>query len=378
MLNNNHPSAQELQLSIVVPVLNEAGGLSCLLENLSTQTGVVFEVVFVDGGSVDGTVKTAYDLAATVPFSCRVISSEKGRGKQLNAGFLNAAGEMVLFLHADSLFQDPRALANGVETLIEAWEEAGHHRIAGHFALRFRRKITEAHRGYFFYEFKARLNRFQCIHGDQGFLLSREFFQEIGPFDETFPLLEDTRLADKITREGRWILLPSEIWTSARRFESEGFFSRQVLNAFIMNFATLEYVQFFNEASSVYRSQDQTGKLDLLPYFRMIQGLLYRLGLRNSIGLLYRTGAYVRSHAWQLALVVDSWQSFSKGHSRSIPSTPFLLRFERIFDVFTDNPFGRGLSALLVTGWFYSTYFFLSVRNHFFPRGGADSASCNH
>jgi len=227
-----------LQLSIIIPLLNEAESLPALLDDLGRQEGIPFEVILVDGGSVDDTADLAAKRSAESPFPCRVLQSAKGRGRQLNAGAAAARGDLLLFLHADSAFADPQALQRGVAALAAAREARGHTRVAGHFALRFARSSDEPSFAYAYYQAKARLDRPECTHGDQGFLLHRDFFAAVGPFDETLPLLEDTRLAERIRREGEWLLLPAEIATSARRFESEGLYPRQALNAVIMNFAT--------------------------------------------------------------------------------------------------------------------------------------------
>jgi len=238
-----------------------------------------------------------------------------------------------------------------------------HDRVAGHFALKFRRHGQGPSKSYFFYEFKARLSRSQCIHGDQGFLMSRNFFQHIGPYDETFTLMEDTRLAEKIFRDGQWVLLPAEIGTSARRFESEGLFPRQVLNAFIMNFAFIDFMPFFQESPTIYRLQDKTSRLQLLPYFQLIHYLVGRMPWQDRLALWYRTGIYVRSHAWQIALLLDVRKAFRRNEELTFHNaTPILDGFDSIFDTLSDNPVGYFITSVLVVLWFYSFYGVLLIR----------------
>ena len=85
------------RLSIVVPALDEALHLGATLEALSSARARGAEVLVVDGGSSDGTVALAQPLAD------RVLRSPRGRAVQLNAGAAAARGQMLLFLHADSM-----------------------------------------------------------------------------------------------------------------------------------------------------------------------------------------------------------------------------------------------------------------------------------
>jgi hypothetical protein len=71
---------------------------------------------------------------------------------------------------------------------------------------------------------------------------------KLGGFDETLELLEDNRFAEAVRKEGGWLLLPAEIVTSARRFETEGLAERQTLNALLMNFAAIGWDAFFRLA----------------------------------------------------------------------------------------------------------------------------------
>ena len=342
-------------LSIIVPVLNEAETLPALFATLAVQSDLLFEIILSDGGSIDGTVEQARQLAKESPFACTVVSGESGRGRQLNTGAAVAQGETLLFLHADSSFTDPRALYKGVVALEEAISARANDQVAGHFALRFLRCDDTPSLAYTYYEYKARLDRSGCTHGDQGFLLRRTFFQSVGPFDEALPLLEDTRLAEKIRQAGTWILLPAEIWTSARRFEIEGLYERQLLNALLMNIAAIGWEAFFRAAPGIYRRQDRTQRLQLLPFLAKIQELLRLLPWRERFRLWYRTGCYVRGNAWQLALAWEVRRQFRQGVALSEMTTPCLHVFDRCFDRLTDHPPGRLASMILVWSWFHLT-----------------------
>ena len=83
-------------ISIVIPVLNEAEGIVQALERLQEFRARGAEIVVVDGGSDDGTARLALPLA-----NC-VTTAARGRGEQMNAGARQASGGILLFLHADT------------------------------------------------------------------------------------------------------------------------------------------------------------------------------------------------------------------------------------------------------------------------------------
>jgi rSAM/selenodomain-associated transferase 2 len=316
------------QISVIIPVLNEADGIHAFLQGLALQRDVGFEVVICDGGSEDGTVKLARGLADTLPFPLLVIRTERGRGRQLNAGVRASHGEYLLFLHADSGFRDSRALRKGLDALEKSCEEEGHHRVAGHFPLRFRRHDDSRSLFYYYLECKARLDAKGCIHGDQGFLLNRRFFCESGPFDESCVVMEDTCFADTIRNRGRWILLSDEIITSARRFETEGEGARQFLNAILMTLRSVGREDFISRLQDVYACQQDAGRLRILSFLDTINRLLNELTRRERLSFWSDTGRYVCENAWQVAFAMDVRRNFRKGMPPGKGELSRLKRFD--------------------------------------------------
>ncbi|MGD8956151.1 MAG: glycosyltransferase, partial [Chromatiaceae bacterium] len=84
------------RLSIIVPALNEADRIAGLLADLDPLRQRRHEVIVVDGGSDDPTA------AIAAPRADRVITAERGRARQMNAGARLASGDVLWFLHADS------------------------------------------------------------------------------------------------------------------------------------------------------------------------------------------------------------------------------------------------------------------------------------
>jgi len=334
------------ELSIIVPVLNEAKALPALLASLAGQRGVSFELIIVDGGSTDETVPLLQQRGAGFPL--RLLGVPAGRARQLNAGAARAGGELLLFLHADSRFPEPDALCRALRSR----KTTSAAPLAGRFRLRFRRHRAPYGFGYYFWECKARLDRPACVHGDQGLLVSRELFERTGPFDEQAPLAPETWFADLVRREVPWRLFPAVIETSARRFESEGLASRQILNALLMNFAAIGWDGFFARAQEIYRRQDQTAPLQLKSYTALIDALLAGLPPHERRRIWRETGRYVRSHAWQIPFALDARRGFVRGYSPDALPTPLLCFHDRWFDRITANRCGDGLAAFLTRTWY--------------------------
>ena len=342
-------------LSIVVPTLEEIETLPGLLSGLASQRDVGFELIVCDGGSSDGSRAWLSRQGAASPFPVTLLETSAGRARQMNAGAAAASADHLLFLHADSTFSDPLALSRGLSALRAAAAGSGHHRVAGHFALRFDLEERERTAAYHFFEAKARSGRPDTIHGDQGFLLPAELFREVGPFDENLGIFEDDRFADRVRQVGRWELLPAEIRTSARRFRAEGLLARQVLNALLVNFAAIGWTEFFARAPEIYRRQDRSEPLDLTPFFNLVEELLGRLPKGERRRLWRRTGRFVRSQGWQLGLALDSRRNFLAGLEPGAGPTPWLNRFDRWYDRLTRNLPGELACGLLVRTWFLAT-----------------------
>jgi rSAM/selenodomain-associated transferase 2 len=339
-------------LSIIVPVLNEREAIPALLAMLALQTAVNFEVLLVDGGSTDGTLEIIREQQGLAPYPLRLLSSETGRARQLNAGAELAAAGVLLFLHADSHFPDPAALQRALQCYHAALDECPDLPTGGHFRLQFQLSRDQYGFGYYFWEWKATLDRPDCTHGDQGLLLSSQLFNQFGPFDETAPISPESHLADQLRRSGRWLLLPAILQTSARRFEVEGLAARQTLNALLMSCAAVDWREFFSRAADVYRCQDHSAPLNLHPFLELIQQLLDAMPVQKRREFWLATGSYVRNHAWQIPFAQDARRAYRKGIPVGQGATPWLRIHDRWFDLLTDNHFGVLAAAGLTWCWF--------------------------
>ena len=340
------------ELSIIVPVLNEAAELPDLFRTLSAQEGIGFELILCDGGSTDDTWRLAAEGAMNCPFNVRSCKTARGRGEQMNAGAGMADGEILLFLHADSRFDDRAALCSAVSAFRERLAESDTQAISARFALSFRRSENAPSLAYLYYEAKARLDRADCIRGDQGFMLSRPFFKQLGGFDTSLPFYEDVRLASRIKLQGDWLLLPAGISTSARRFETEGLTARQVVNAIIVNNSYAGWHEFFTALPGLYQCHADTGRLRLFPFLDGIRTLLARRSRRWRLAFWRATGRHVASNIWQIFFWLDVRRAFraNKGANEVNPS--WLDFYSRYLERFFRNPFLDWATAAAVWIWF--------------------------
>jgi len=349
-------------LSIIVPTLNEEKTIGPLLENLLQQKNIRLEVIITDGGSIDHTLKIIDQFLSQHSLNARVITSPSGRGIQMNHGAAATTADELLFLHADCRFDDESVLETALTFLKQGRNHWGHDRIAGHFALRFLRDRTAASLPYYFYEGKTHLNRLDTINGDQGFMLSKHFFQSLGGFDESLGYMEDARLARKIFATGVWITLPGIISTSARRFETEGLKQRQVLNALLCNFEHIGLQEFFSAAANAYRAQDKTRPLDLKPFLQLGHELIAKKGVVRAGSLWYRTGSYVANNAWQAAFAWDCRRNFALGVAPGRGNIPVLEFYDTWLAPIINSPPGRVATTVMVFIWFYCMLFISGLR----------------
>jgi rSAM/selenodomain-associated transferase 2 len=190
------------RISVVIPVRNEARSIAATLEPLREPQ--VLEVIVVDGSSEDETREIAGPLAD------RVLAGPVGRGPQMNAGAAVARGEILFFLHADTIVPEGFAAA-----IVAACRNS----IGGRF------DVTLAAPGVVFRVIETAINvrsRWSGVFtGDQGLFIRRGVFEDLGGFPEQ-PLLEDLALSRAMRRRGRVAALRQRLRTSARRWQRHG------------------------------------------------------------------------------------------------------------------------------------------------------------
>jgi rSAM/selenodomain-associated transferase 2 len=327
-------SDPKIDLSLIVPILNEAEGIEAFLMGLAVQQGVSFQVVLCDGGSTDGTMQKASDLMVDFPFPLIFVYEEKGRALQMNAGAREATGEYFLFLHADSSFPDSYALSKALSFLRQSVRRAGDVRVTARFSLRFQEIAESTHFSSYYAEGKARLDRPGCTHGDQGFLMHRSFFAMAGPYDQSCLVMEDTRFAETVRSMGSWLLLPVELVTSIRRFETEGMVERQVLNMILMTLDAVGRQDFIRDLPGIYAAQSKAGRLRLFPFLNRIRLLIDGLPYTARIKFWFSVGHYVSMNAWQIPFFLDMRKNYRNKVPVGQGKKSHLESFDRCLHIF--------------------------------------------
>ena len=194
------------KISVIMPVLNEATGIAASLAALQPLRAAGHEVIVVDGGSKDGSVSLARSLAD------RVISSPKGRARQMNEGSQLASGEILLFLHGDTQLplNADRLMEEGMRSSQKGWGRFDVRLSGEHWLLR----VVEC-----LMNWRSRLAGIAT--GDQAIFVRREWFDAVGGFPD-IPLMEDIELSRQLKRLGPPLCLQPPVLTSSRRWEEHG------------------------------------------------------------------------------------------------------------------------------------------------------------
>jgi rSAM/selenodomain-associated transferase 2 len=201
------------KLSIIIPVLNEGEAIAAALDALAVLRALGAEVIVVDGGSRDATIQRAR------PRADRVILAPRGRALQMNAGAKKAAGDVLLFLHADTNLPPDadHVVLSGLERSGHAW---------GRFDVKIEGRSPVLRVIAWLMNIRSRLTGIAT--GDQAMFVRRAAFQAAGGFP-AIPLMEDIALCKRLKRVSRPLCLRERVTSSGRRWETHGVFHTMLL-----------------------------------------------------------------------------------------------------------------------------------------------------
>ena len=202
-------------VTVVTPVLGDADAARTLLRQIPATPDV--DIIIVDGGA-----DPEIESIVTAHGRAMVRRTTSGRALQMNAGAAGAAGEWLLFLHADSALPPGwlPAMANLGDAVAGGWFR---------FALddaAWQARVIEQLVAW-------RVRHLRLPYGDQGLFVRRSVFQRLGGFRE-LPLLEDVEFVRRLVRAGRVVELPLTLRTSSRRWRRDGWFRRSTKNMAIV------------------------------------------------------------------------------------------------------------------------------------------------
>lgn len=190
-------------IAFVIPVLNEEARIASLLRYLRERFPTS-ELIVVDGGSSDGTVKAA------MPLCSQLLLGEPGRAAQMNLGGRTAAADYLCFLHADSC---PQVSATRLDEYLAEAPVWGFCKV----------RLSGSGSAYriieWFMNVRSRLTA--VATGDQMLFLQRAAFNGSGGFD-AIPLMEDVAYSKRLRSLGRPRVVAEPVLVSSRRWEQRG------------------------------------------------------------------------------------------------------------------------------------------------------------
>jgi rSAM/selenodomain-associated transferase 2 len=208
-----------MSISVIIPTLNEAKTIGALARHLRRHGGQALrEVIVVDGGSHDGTLAEAAAAGAAV-----LRAPARGRAIQMNHGARQAKGDILYFVHADTI--PPASFAGDILAAAAAGKLAGCYRFrfdSHHSLMRVNAYFT-------------RFPFLWCRGGDQSLFISRELFFKLGGFAETYPIMEDFEFIRRLRKTTCFEVLKSDIIVSARKYRDYPYWRVQAANFAVFN-----------------------------------------------------------------------------------------------------------------------------------------------
>jgi rSAM/selenodomain-associated transferase 2 len=198
-------------LSIIIPTYNEADQIGSTISKIHAANGQhQIEIIVVDGGSSDETIKIAKACGARA-----ILSERKGRAAQMNNGAANAKGEILYFLHADSI--PPQDFTSKI---LNACNKGIN---SGCFRLKFDYEHWFLKTNAWFTRFDVNAVRF----GDQSLFTIKDVFEQSGGFREDLLMMEDQEIIHRLKKYGRFRVLNDVVITSARKYIDNGVYRMQ-------------------------------------------------------------------------------------------------------------------------------------------------------
>nr|MBC7612767.1 TIGR04283 family arsenosugar biosynthesis glycosyltransferase [Pseudopedobacter sp.] len=213
-------------ISIIIPTYNEIEHISALLNHLQKVSHDQIEILVSDGGSTDGT------LEEVLKSNIKIIKSpEKGRAKQLNFAARYAKGNILYFIHADTI--PPLTFEMDIQEAINEGYPVGCYR----FKFDSNKSILKVN-AYF-----TRFDRLMCRGGDQSLFITRELFEELDGYCEEHKVMEDYDIIIRARKKNKFKIIPKNVIVSARKYDYNSYLKVNIANlaAFMMYYTNVDH-----------------------------------------------------------------------------------------------------------------------------------------
>lgn len=216
-----------MKISVIIPTLNEEENIGRLLQRLRSCGGKALEeIIVVDAGSEDQTTLIAEKGGAVV-----LHSQQKGRAPQMNLGAQKAKGDLLYFVHADTL--PPKCYSASIQqALVDQYP-------VGCFRYQFKsdRKLLKVN------AFFTRFRMIWCRGGDQSLFIKKEIFEAMEGYREDYSIMEDFEFIQRARKQYPFKIIPENMLVSARKYEENSYLRVQVANLVVFNMFRLGYSQ---------------------------------------------------------------------------------------------------------------------------------------
>jgi rSAM/selenodomain-associated transferase 2 len=203
-----------MTFSIIIPTFNESKRIGKLIRYLiANNSEKLIEIIVADGGSTDDSVIIAQAAGAKV-----VVSPEKGRAAQMNHGASLASGDILYFVHADTM--PPKSFIQDIVTAINQGYNMGRY-LSSYESKSLMLKLNAL---------LSRLDVFGGMGGDQTLFITSKLFWQIEGFNSSMQIMEEFEFCSRARKAGRYKIIKKPVLISARKYETNGWLKVQRAN----------------------------------------------------------------------------------------------------------------------------------------------------
>jgi rSAM/selenodomain-associated transferase 2 len=202
------------KISIIIPTYNEAASIGKLIAYLQLYGATnIAEIIISDGSSTDETLALAEQSGAVA-----LISPQKGRAAQMNYAAAKASGDILYFVHADSL--PPVNFAADIIEAVNSGFDFG----------RYRTKFDSSNLLLKINAWLTRFNWFICYGGDQTLFVTKELFKQSGGFKNELLIMEEYEFCDRLMKDYKYKIVADTVLVSTRKYEGRSWLKVQLAN----------------------------------------------------------------------------------------------------------------------------------------------------